>query len=98
MRIATTPSTTTRQMMVDGTGSVRSVVKQTLVNDSLGDKMSRWIGGGMDHMNGSLFFWIGNRFHVLAGIPDKHSAYVKIGNTHVYQSKDGIRVERESET
>lgn len=60
--------------------------------------MSRWIGGGMDHMNGSLFFWIGNKFHVLAGIPDKHSAYVKIGNTHVYQSKDGIRVERENET
>jgi hypothetical protein len=52
----------------------------------------KFIGGGMDHYNGSLFFWIGDFFHVLAGIPDKHSAYVKIGKTEVFQDKDGIKV------
>lgn len=60
--------------------------------------MSKWFGGGIDPYQGSLFFWVGPKFEVLAGIPDKHSVYVRFGDTVGVQTEDDpLRIRRLSD-
>lgn len=56
--------------------------------------MSKFFGGGMDLYNGTLFFWIGDLVHVLAGIPDKDSVYVKLGPVVAHQVSGKMQVGR----
>lgn len=55
---------------------------------------SKFSGGGMDLYNGALFLWVGDSFHILAGIPDKDSVYVKLGSVVLHQISGKMRIGR----
>lgn len=48
----------------------------------------------MDLYNGALFLWVGDSFHILAGIPDKDSVYVKLGSVVLHQISGKMRIGR----